>query len=159
MSNEQLFTREQVEQNIEEMSRKFSRDKSGEITRNSQMRSWTSWRTVPQPIYKRTSKSSPRVFPSMKEKSGPTARFFNKEFHRELKRRTVDALQGTNAIYKGDDRLITTGRAATGLYEESQRFLETGEMKNNFSISWKGSDNRRSTRMLRAGQRTLRLGQ
>ncbi|KAG1031785.1 hypothetical protein G6F43_013886 [Rhizopus delemar] len=130
--NEQLFTREQVEQIIEEMSRKFSLDKSGE-----------SYTELPNEILDELENSSTtqlqknikeftKILPKYEGGEWTNSEVFNKEFHRELKRRTVDALQGTNARYKGADRLITTGRAATGLYEECQHFLETGGNEEQF---------------------------
>ncbi|CAO3658294.1 hypothetical protein G6F70_002641 [Rhizopus microsporus] len=60
------------------------------------------------------------------------SKIFNKEFHRELKRKTVNALQSTNAVYKGVDRLIIAGRAATDLYVECQQFLESGGSEEQF---------------------------
>ena len=51
---------------------------------------------------------------------------FNREFHKELKRRTIDAFQSTNVVYKKADRLIIAGRAAASLSEECKQFLEQG---------------------------------
>ncbi|KAG1049069.1 hypothetical protein G6F43_008582 [Rhizopus delemar] len=109
--NEQLFTREQV---IKEMSRKLSLDKSGE-----------SYTELPNENLDELENSSTiHLQKNIKE--------FTKNLPKELRRRTMDALQGTSAIYKGADRLITTGRAATGIYEECQHFLETGGNEEQF---------------------------
>ncbi|PHZ09421.1 uncharacterized protein RHIMIDRAFT_240533 [Rhizopus microsporus ATCC 52813] len=70
--------------------------------------------------------------PKYEGREWTNSEIFNKEFHRELKRKTVDALQSTNAVYKGADRLIIAGRAATGLYEECQQFLESGGSEEQF---------------------------
>ncbi|KAG1047758.1 hypothetical protein G6F43_009814 [Rhizopus delemar] len=114
MSNEQLCTREQIEQIIEEISRKFNLDKSGE-----------SYTKLPNEILDELENSSiTHLQKNVKE--------FTKNLLKKLKRRIVDDLQETNAIYRGADRLITTGRAVTGLYEERQHFLETGGIEEQF---------------------------
>jgi hypothetical protein len=129
MSNdqsEQLFTREQVEQIIEEMSRKLNLDRSSEGPTN-----------LPNEILEELENSSSinlqnnikefvKSLPNYEGNEWTNSEIFNKEFHRELKKRAMDALQSTNAVYKRADRLTVAGRAATGSYEECQQFLESG---------------------------------
>jgi hypothetical protein len=73
-----------------------------------------------------------RDLPKYEGSEWTNSEIFNKEFHRELIRKTVDALQSTNAVYKGADRLIIAERVVTGLYVEFQQFLESGGSEEQF---------------------------
>ncbi|PHZ09028.1 uncharacterized protein RHIMIDRAFT_240902, partial [Rhizopus microsporus ATCC 52813] len=135
MSNdqsEQLFTREQVEQIIEEMSRKINLDRSGEDPTNLPNEILEELENSSSINLQKNIKEFVKSLPKYEGSEWTNNEIFNKEFHRELKRKTVDALQSTNAVYKGADRLIIAGRAATGLYEECQQFLESGGSEEQF---------------------------
>ncbi|CEI97805.1 hypothetical protein RMCBS344292_11930 [Rhizopus microsporus] len=135
MSNnqsEQLFTREQVEQIIEEMSKKFNLDRSSEDPTNLPNEILDELENSSSINLQKNIKEFVKNLPKYEGNDWTNSEVFNKEFHRELKRKTVDALQSTNAVYKGADRLIIAGRAATGLYEEFQQFLESGGSEEQF---------------------------
>ncbi|CEG78273.1 hypothetical protein RMATCC62417_12908 [Rhizopus microsporus] len=127
MSNdqsEQLFKREQVEQNIEEMSRKLNLDRSSEGPTNLPSEILEELENSSSISLQKNIKEFVKNLPKYDSSEWANSEIFNKEFHRELKRKTVDALQSTNAVYKGADRLIIARRAATGFYEECQQFLK-----------------------------------
>ncbi|CEI96069.1 hypothetical protein RMCBS344292_10239 [Rhizopus microsporus] len=118
-NNEQLFTREQVEQIIEELANKLTLERSSvgvtefskEILEELEHSS------------SNTIKEFSKNIPEYEDNEWTASEMFNKEFHKELKRRTIDAFQSTNAVYKGADRLIIVGRAAASLFEECKQFL------------------------------------
>ncbi|KAG0750028.1 hypothetical protein G6F57_000516 [Rhizopus arrhizus] len=106
------------------MSRKFSLDKSGDNYTEHPKKTLDELENNSAIDLQNNIKGFIKNFPKYEGDEWARNEIFNKEFHRELKKRTMDALQGTN-------RPITTGRAATGLYEECQHFLETEESKDN----------------------------
>ncbi|RCH91806.1 hypothetical protein CU097_002891 [Rhizopus azygosporus] len=67
-----------------------------------------------------------KSIPKYEDNEWTASEMFNREFHKELKRRTIDAFQSTNVVYKKADRLIIAGRAAASLSEECKQFLEQG---------------------------------
>lgn len=107
------------------MSRKFSLDKSGDNYTEHPKKTLDELENNSAIDLQNNIKGFIKNFPKYEGDEWARNEIFNKEFHRELKKRTMDALQGTN-------RPITTGRAATGLYEECQHFLETEESKVQF---------------------------
>ncbi|KAG1053128.1 hypothetical protein G6F43_004780 [Rhizopus delemar] len=84
----------------------------------------------------------------MKEESGTTARFLTKN-STARNQRNVQGSRPSHHPLEEQQQAIT---------KNANTFWKQGEVRNNFSISCKGSDNWRSTRMLRTGQRKLRLG-
>ncbi|PHZ07872.1 uncharacterized protein RHIMIDRAFT_316490 [Rhizopus microsporus ATCC 52813] len=122
MSNdqsEQLFTREQVKQIIEKMSRKPNLNRS-KLENNSTIN------------LQKNIKEFAKSLSKYEGSEWTNSKIFNKEFRRELKRKTAGALQSTSTIYKGADRLIIARRAAADLYEEFQQFLESGGNEEQF---------------------------
>ncbi|CEI87429.1 hypothetical protein RMCBS344292_01843 [Rhizopus microsporus] len=79
-----------------------------------------------------------KCLPKYEGSKWTNSEIFNKEFHRGFKRKTVSALQSTNAVYKGADRLIVAGRAAAGHYEEYQQFLESEGSEKQFFHTMEG---------------------
>ncbi|PHZ09931.1 uncharacterized protein RHIMIDRAFT_299425 [Rhizopus microsporus ATCC 52813] len=135
MSNdqsEQLRTREQVEHIIEEMPRKLSLDRLSEGPTNLPNEILEELKNSSSINLQKNIKEFVKNLPKYDGSEWTNSGIFNKEFHRELKRKTVDALQSTSAVYKGADRPIIAGRAATGLYEECQHFLESGGSEQRF---------------------------
>ncbi|CEG67190.1 hypothetical protein RMATCC62417_03656 [Rhizopus microsporus] len=130
--SEQLFTREQVGQIIEEMSRKLNLDRSSEGSTNLPNEILEELENSSSINLQKNIKEFVKNIPKYEGSEWFNSEIFNKEFHRELKRETMDALQSTNAVYKGADRLIIAGRAAINLYEECQQFLESGGSEEQF---------------------------
>ncbi|PHZ14527.1 uncharacterized protein RHIMIDRAFT_235303 [Rhizopus microsporus ATCC 52813] len=136
--SEQLFTREQVEQIIEEISRKLNLDRSIEGPTNLSNEILEELENSSSVNLQKNIKEFVKNLPKYEGSEWTNSEIFNKEFHRELKRKTVDALQSTNAVYKGADRLIIAGRAATDLYEGCQQFLESGGSEEQFFLIMEG---------------------
>ncbi|CEI95564.1 hypothetical protein RMCBS344292_09747 [Rhizopus microsporus] len=125
-NNEQLFTREQVEQIIEELVNKLTLERPSvgatELPKDTlEELEHSSSNTLHKGI-----KEFSKNILKYEDNEWAASEMFNREFHKELKRRTIDAFQSTNAVYKGADRLIIAGRAVASLFEECKQFLEQG---------------------------------
>ncbi|PHZ11547.1 uncharacterized protein RHIMIDRAFT_244042 [Rhizopus microsporus ATCC 52813] len=101
--SEQLFTREQVEQIIEEMSRKLNLDRSSEGPINLPNEILEEVENGPSINLQKNIKEFVKNLPKYEGSEWINSEIFNKELHRELKRKTVNALQSTNVVYKGAD--------------------------------------------------------
>jgi hypothetical protein len=62
------------------------------------VKSWKNWRTIRPPIYKRTPKDLLRNLPTYEGIEWANSKTFSKDLYRELKAKTVDVLQSTNAV-------------------------------------------------------------